>query len=464
MPITKGISIWPTRVAWPRRTEGAAAVPALLVAGAEPLPYETGRSRFTLSPLTLSLDQLLFLIVAALLCFGMVMVQSAEARVRGVNDHWLMTALANKNAIHAGIGLLAMALLWRLDYRHFLGRRLVTSPALVFLLVTVAALMAVLAFGAVLNGAKRWLMIPLGAGRLSIQPSELAKWSLVIFLAAYSVHRASVIRAFFRGFLPMILALAVVCGLIVKEDLGTTALIAGVAMMLILASGARWWHVLIMIPPALAAGLAFLLTSAYRMERVMVFLHGQSDQRAGYHITQSLLTIHSGGTAGRGLGNGIQKMGYLPEGNTDFIYVVLLEELGFIGGALVIGLFVALVLIGWRISVRCQDVFGRIIAFGITATIGLQAAMNIAVVTKSMPTKGIALPFISSGGTGWILTAAAVGLLMAIERQNQRERGIIRGPAQGEQGFPIETHSTTPALAIVAPPAAQMPVGQGSLP
>ena len=137
-----------------------------------------------------------------------------------------------------------------------------------------------------------------------------------------------------------------------------------------------------------------------------------------------MLTITSGGFWGRGLGNGIQKMGYLPEDNTDFIFAVICEELGFIGALMVIGLFIAFVIIGWRIASRCTNHFGKMVAFGITAMIGLQAAMNIAVVTASMPTKGIALPFISSGGTGWIMNAAAIGVLMSIERMNRREASV----------------------------------------
>src|SRR5262249_4737885 len=124
---------------------------------------------------------------------------------------------------------------------------------------------------------------------------------------------------------------------------------------------------------------------------------------------------------GRGLGNGIQKMGYLPEDNTDFIFAVVCEELGFIGALMVVVLFAGFVMVGWRVMSRCENLFGKMVAFGITAIIGLQAAINIAVVTASMPTKGIALPLISSGGTGWIMNAAAIGVLMSIERVNRRE-------------------------------------------
>ena len=450
MPVSKTKTIWPTRVSWPRRQEGAAVLPALVGQNsAAPLPYVTGRSRFAIAPLSLSLDQLLLLIVSALLCFGLVMVQSADLRVRGVNDHWMLAAFSNKNAIHAGVALLLMAAVWRIDYRWLLGKSMARSPAVWFLLVTVLSLGAVLAVGSTLNGAKRWLMIPIGITKLSVQPSELAKWGLVIFLAAYTTHMGEKVRSLFRGFAPMILAMGIVCALIVKEDFGTTALIALVAFCLITMAGTKWWHIGLIIPPALAVVYVAVWHSAYRRERLLAFMHPEADpQGAGYHPLQSLLTIISGGFWGLGLGNGIQKMGYLPEGNTDFIFSVLCEELGFIGAGMVIGLFVAFVFVGWRVASRCDNMFGKMIAFGITATVGLQAAINIAVVTVTVPTKGIALPFISSGGTGWILTAGAVGLLMAIERHNRL--GIVGEQAMEAQGFPVEL-SPPEATALQAP-------------
>jgi cell division protein FtsW len=172
-----------------------------------------------------------------------------------------------------------------------------------------------------------------------------------------------------------------------------------------------------------------------------------------------LLTIASGGFWGLGLGNGIQKMGYLPEDNTDFIFAVICEELGFFGAMMVIGLFLAFVVIGWRIATRCQHQFGKMVAFGITAMIGLQAAFNIAVVTVTVPTKGIALPLISSGGTGWIMNAIAIGVLMSIERVNRREiamKQMGERPAEPALGFPVQVTAVSSVAAI--PAAAAVPV------
>jgi len=236
-------------------------------------------------------------------------------------------------------------------------------------------------------------------------------------------------------------------------------------LAMVLMAGCRWWHVGLLMP---GAGLVVyqMLHTPWRRARLLAFLDPWADPKgAGYHIIQSLLTIVSGGIPGRGLGNGIQKMGYLPEDNTDFIFAVVCEELGFVGALMVIGLFAGFVVVGWRVMCRCQNLFGKMVAFGITAIIGLQAAINIAVVTASMPTKGIALPLISSGGTGWIMNAVAIGVLMSIERMNRREAAGLRSssPASG-QGFPVQmppAHSV-PAIPVVpaTPVVSALPVAR----
>lgn len=436
MPVIfKGQSIWPARVSWPRRAEGAEVLPALVTA--MPARSYLGRSRFVISPLSLSLDQFLFLITAALLCLGLVMVQSADARVRAVTDNWLMQAFSNKNAIHASIALLVLTAIWRMDYRVLLGRSLLTSPSVWLIGLTFVFLVAVLVtpLGKEINGARRWLAL----GPVGFQPSELAKLSLVLFVSAYAVHRADRIRSFVWGFVPLIIVFGLVAGLVVKEDFGTTVLIAAVIMVLILMAGCRVWHLALLLPPVVVV-VYHMLNTPWRRARLLAFRDPWADsQGAGYHVVQSLLTIASGEFWGRGLGNGIQKMGYLPEDNTDFIFAVICEELGFPGALMVIGLFLAFTLIGWRIASRCSNLYGKMVAFGITAIIGLQAAINLAVVTASMPTKGIALPLISSGGTGWIMNAAAIGVLMSIERVNRREaESRVIGPAEPGRGFPVE--------------------------
>jgi len=458
MPITKSSSNWPARTHWPRHaTTPATALPAL-VSAVPVRPYQ-GRSRFILAPLSLTLDQFLFLITAALLCFGLLMVQSADARVRGVNENWLLTSFQNKNAIHALIAMAVLTLIWRSDYRVLLGntqRRLsfLFSPSAWLMLVTCGFLVMVILVGREINGARRWL----GVGPLGFQPSELAKLALVLFISAYAVHRDEKIRNFLLGFIPVVMIFGACTALVLKADFGTAALLGTVSFFMLMMGGCRVWHTLLLIPPAAMAvwALIFRDPTSFRYKRFLAFLDPSADPGgAGYHPMQSLLTIASGGFWGRGLGNGIQKMGYLPEDNTDFIFAVICEELGFFGALMVIGLFVAFVIIGWRIASRCQHHFGKMVAFGITAMVGLQAAINIAVVTASMPTKGIALPFISSGGTGWIMNAAAIGVLMSIERVNRREAAAMAMNSRGAEpalGFPVQVHAveTVPAIPAVA--------------
>jgi cell division protein FtsW len=522
MPVTKAPLPWIGRATLPRRaTTPLAAVPAL-VHPVPPAPF-IGRSRFVLSPLSLTLDQCLFLITAALLCFGLLMVQSADARVHGVSENWLLAPFQNKNAIHALLAMVVLTFLWRLDYRWLLGKSLLRSPAFWLAGITILALAGVFVpgFGKQVNGARRWI----GAGALQLQPSELAKLGLVTFIAAYGAHcQASIrkmgictipvllmavaaglflikpelaakhIQAFagdsgamkFRiaqggvaaiallgallvwvrrenrawvwGFLPLVTIFGMIAALVLVEDFGTTALVAVVSLVLMVMAGSRLWHVGLLIPPGAFAvwALIFRDPDSFRYKRLMAFANPWADpQGVGYHPIHSLYAIMSGGFWGRGLGNGILKW-YLPEDNTDFIFAIICEELGFFGALMVIGLFLALVVIGWRIATRCRHHFGKMVAFGITAIIGLQAAMNIAVVTVSMPTKGIALPFISSGGTGWIMNAAAIGLLMSIERVSRQEARSAAAAGRGAEpalGFPVQVHALPAVPAIAAVPA-----------
>ena len=393
----------------------AAAQPAVAVA-----PWK----RLAIRPLGLSLDQVLMLIALALLGFGFVMVHSAQARVGPVNVRAELSRLIfSAVTIHV---LLAVAALWvlsRLNYRKFIGRHLATSPATILMIVSICLLVLVLThFGARINGAKRWLVIPLGGHRISFEPSELAKWSMVLFIAAFAIHQGDQIRSFWKGFIPLVLATGLICLPILVEDFGTAVLIGTVAVILMLLAGCRWWHIALLLPVAAVLAYFAVWHSAYRRERLLIFLHPHLDPKgAGYNPIQSLLSFHSGGFWGRGLGNGIQKMGFLPEDSTDFIFSLIAEELGFFGCMLVISLFMGLTICGWLVTHRAKDLFGKLLAFRATATIAFQAMMNVAVVTVTVPTKGIALPLISAGGTGWVLTAAAIGLMMSVERVNRLE-------------------------------------------
>jgi cell division protein FtsW len=268
--------------------------------------------------------------------------------------------------------------------------------------------------GEVRNGAQRWMKL----GPLEFQPSELAKLSMVVLFSAWVASPRHAIWRFGSGMLPACVIIGLTVGAVGIEDFGTAALLAAIGGMLFVAAGARLWDVMILALPA-SLGLWHLLTSKpYRMERLTMFTRIWDDPLGrGYHQVQSLCTIASGGWWGRGLGQGIQKYGYLPESRTDSIFAVICEELGMPGALLVIGLFIALIWMGRRVMLSCPDRFGRLVALGITLTLAMQAAMNIAVVTVTVPTKGIALPFVSAGGSGIVCLSLMIGVLANIARQ-----------------------------------------------
>jgi cell division protein FtsW len=399
--------------------------------------------------------QIVFICALALLTLGVVMVNSASMGVDPVEinptsssviapldhtkhsvTHVASNFLLSKSTIYMALAVGAMSLTSLLPIRRLL--QLLVSPrpsalpvddsaarrGIVLLVLGVVMLVGVIGLVYLpglkreINGAHRWVHMPLGGGReLSIQPSEFAKWGLVLLLAIYASSRASLMPRFFAGLLPALIATGLVAGAVAKEDLGTAVLIASVASIVLLASGARLWHFLMFIPPAILAFIVLVVTSPYRLTRIETFLDPYADPKgAGFHMIQSMAAVAGGGGWGRGLGDGLQKFGYLPEDTTDFLFAIICEELGIAGAALVVFLFIALLWSGLLIVRKQSTTALKLIGLGIVSTVGLQALINLAVVTGMGPTKGIALPLISSGGTGWILTAASLGLLVAMDR------------------------------------------------
>jgi cell division protein FtsW len=263
-----------------------------------------------------------------------------------------------------------------------------------------------------INGAHRWIHL----GPIQIQVSEIGKWGAVVYLAWLLGTRPLDLNKFWTGFVPACVPIGMIVLLVVIEDLGTAALIGVVAAAMLVVGGAKLWHLAVCVPPALAAGVYFLAGTPYRLTRVTAFLNPWEDpQGTGYHMIQSLLSFATGGLTGVGLGNGVQKLGYLPEGETDFIYAVISEELGFAGAVIILVLFTGLVLAAWRavgdLSIRPT---WRLLAFGIGTMIGVQALINVAVATVSMPTKGMSLPLVSAGGSVTVMASAMLGLLAAV--------------------------------------------------
>jgi cell division protein FtsW len=366
--------------------------------------------------------------VLALLGMGVVMVRSAAMDVTqpdpAATSAWaILTSMVDRNLIYAGLAVAAMFIASRLPISK-LGRvRWWCNPVLLALVL--AVLLCGFTFmpgiAHTVNGAARWLKVGVGGAAITFQPSELMKWTLVAALAWWCSQRGQAIRKFWLGLLPGLLLIGVACGLVIIEDLGTAVLMGAVAVGVLIAGGAKLWQIGLLLPLGVGAAIAAIATSPYRVRRLTAFLDPWSDLAGtGYHPVQSMLAFAEGGVAGEGLGNAIQKY-YIPEDTTDFLFPIIAEELGFFGAALVVGLFLTILWTGLGVIQRCEHPFGRLLGLGVLLTLGLQASINIAVVTVVVPTKGIALPFVSAGGTGWIVSAFAVGLLAAMDREQTAE-------------------------------------------
>ncbi len=362
----------------------------------------------------------LCLCVLSLLCLGVLMVESATMRVSTATG-WQWSSEGAKQLVFAAGAAGVFLLVGRTDYRSLnTGARWHARPAHWGMLIAAACCLLVLVphVGVQVNGARRWLRI----GPVQLQASEVAKWAVVLFLADWLNRRPVDLDSFTKGLLPTVAPVAVVCLLVVIQDFGTAALIAGCALAMLLAGRVRLWHLAAVLVPAALAAVFFVCHTPYRLRRMTAFMHPYANpQGDGYHMIQSLLSFATGGVTGKGLGNGVQKLGYLPEDTTDFIFSVICEELGLFGAILTAALYLGIVLVGWRVIRRQADGFGAMLAFGVASMLGLQAAINMAVATVSVPTKGLPLPLVSAGGTGLVITAAALGLMASVARQHGAE-------------------------------------------
>lgn len=371
---------------------------------------------------------ILQLTAGALLALAIVMVHSAGM---SVTQQWggpldaTLGVFSSRHTLFAALAILTMLLISQINIRHALTLRTWRSPiAWAFIIALgLVALTQVPGVGRSANGASRWLWIGAGSMRFSFQPSELLKWVMIPTLALWCTRRGPVMHRPLVGLLPGLLLLGVACGLIVMEDLGTGVLVGAVGFIMLIAGGARLWQMSLFIPLGLAAVYFAIANSPWRLARVMAFLDPWADpQGTGYHPIQSMVAIAQGGVTGRGLGNGIQKFGYLPEDTTDFLFAIICEELGLIGALAVVASYLVILVCGLGVVRECRDTFGRLLGLGVILTIGLQAMANLMVVAVMIPTKGIALPLLSAGGTGWIMTAGAIGLLASLDKANQLER------------------------------------------
>lgn len=370
-------------------------------------------------PSVLSAGQVIQLVTIGLLALGTVMVHSAGMSVGVGNGFSMQGLLGGRHVQYAFLASLALFLTSRMNWDWLANGPIWRNPIL-WLLAFGVGLVALAMFpgmGRAAHGARRWLYLGPSSWGWSFQPSELVKFLMIGGVALWCTHRQHVIGQFWRGVVPVLVGVLIICGLIAVEDLGTGVLIAMVAVLLVLAGGARLWHLALLGPPVLGMLVLAVMFSPYRLARIVAFMNPWDEPEGiGYHAIQSLVAISGGGWTGRGLGYGIQKFGYLPEDTTDFLFAVICEELGFSGAAMVIALYLILLWAGFWVMRGCSTVFLRLVVLGVILTVGLQALMNIAVVTVTVPTKGIALPLVSAGGTGWVVTAAALGLVAGLDR------------------------------------------------
>ena len=359
------------------------------------------------------MDYGILLTVTLLCAFGLVMVFSASyyyAQNYAGADYDGYFYL-KKQAVYMLIGYPIMLLLSFFDYRRL------EKYKVIGFLVSVVLLVAVLIFGEELNGGKRWLNI---AGQ-SIQPSEIAKFGMMLYMCAFMSKKHAIMRDFKRGMLPMLLVIGVICGLIMLQPNMSMAVIVGMmGYALLFAGGADIKQMLLLGVVLVALFVLFAVIEPYRFARLTSFRDpwndGDGGLGSGYQLIQSLYALGSGGLFGLGLNNSRQKLLYMTYGESDFIFAILGEELGFVGAVAVMCAYGFIIFRGLRTALRCRDRFGSLLATGITVVFALQVFVNIGVVTGSMPTTGQALPFISAGGSSLLIFLAAMGVLLNISR------------------------------------------------
>src|SRR6476620_10485734 len=356
-----------------------------------------------------SVDRWLFAVTMLLVFVGVVMVFSASA-VMARERFGSPYAFLSKQLIWAVAGLVAMVITMRLDYKRY------KHPALVFSFMGITTLLLISVFFLDRShNTHRWIH----AGGFSFQPSELAKPVLILFLAYFLESRAKTMDDVRNTLVPAATPILMFLGLIVLEpDLGTAIACAGIAACILYVAGMRMRYFGYAFAASLLPLYFLIFHVSFRRDRILAFLNPYADrQKAGFHIIQSLIAVGTGGITGTGLMEGKQKLFYLPEPHTDFIFAVTAEELGLVGAMFVVALFGIFLWRGVRTALRTQDMFGRLLVVGITSMVVVQAFINMSVVLGLMPTKGIPLPLISYGGSSLFITLACVGVLLNISKQ-----------------------------------------------
>ncbi len=359
-------------------------------------------------------DSTLILILIMLLLAGLLVLFSATFYT--AQDRGDPLSEVRHQLLGIALGAAAMLVTSRVPYRFWRDTWVVTGALAISAVLLI--LVIIPGIGRYLNGSRRWLSV----GGISFQPSEIAKISLVLYLATTLTYRGRNIRSLITGVVPVLLVPGVLFLMIMAQpNLSTGGSILIVSLVMILIAGARWRHISLLTVCGLLVGTAYALSAEYRRDRLFSFTDPfakMSDE--GYQLSQSLIAFGSGGLFGMGLGLGRQKYAYLPYPESDFIFAIVGEDFGLLGCLAVIAMFVAFMLCGMRIAINCRDKFGALLAAGITCTITVQAFLNMGVVIGILPTTGLPLPFFSSGGTSISITMAAVGILLNISRTTGR--------------------------------------------
>ncbi len=367
-------------------------------------------------------DKVLFTATLLLVCISLVMVYSASA-VMAMEQGQEPYAYLLKQATWALLGFLLVLIVMRIDYRNY------RQPMVIWALLGVAAagLVAVL-FGRPVNGASRWLLL----GSLGVQPSELAKIAVIFCTAALLERRMDRIDEVGYSLLPIGLIVGLMVALILAEpDLGTAVTVLMIAAVMVVSAGLNYTYVAGIVLTAAPAIYLVISTSEYRMKRVRAFLDPYSDPLGdSYQMIQSMIAVGTGGVAGRGLMDGLQKLFYLPAPHNDFIFGVIGEELGLIGATAVVACFCVITWRGLRTALRAPDRFGAFIAIGLTTMVSFQAFFNISVVLGLLPTKGIPLPFVSAGGSSLVMNLLGMAVLLNVSQHSTSGQAVtVSAPA-----------------------------------
>jgi cell division protein FtsW len=360
-------------------------------------------------------DFLIFISVLILVLSGIIMVLSSSSPSSYVYHENTFYFLESQLK-YAVIGFIVLFFAANINYKR-LGK---ISPVLLILTIVMLILVLIPGIGRGLNGARRWIFL----GSNSIQPSEFIKFTIILFLSYSLSKKTRQLDSFYRNFLPYIVVVGIIGVLLLLEPhYSCTIIVIAVSAIILFCAGAKIRHfLLISIPTVFLLGLAIFL-NPYMQSRMASFLNPNSDKLGNnMQITQSVIAIGSGGIWGKGLGRSIQKYLWLPEPQNDFIVAIIAEELGFIGILFILSLYIILIWRGIKVASHSDDLFGCLLATGITSLIAVQAVFNIAVVTHLVPTTGVSMPFLSSGGTSLVCLMGGVGILLNISRYANYER------------------------------------------